>query len=412
MNASSEPSAPLPWHVFTSPAAKWAEQPSFVVGEYLFIACALVALAHAWSQPDAPGARGGGAGSERRKHLMVWVAAILAGTANDLIFMALPMVENFWQAQATIMITPRLPLYIPCVYVCFMYFPTVATWRLNLPPLARAATTGLAAIAFYAPYDIVGAKFLWWTWHDTDKPIANRLLGVPIGSTIWVILFVSTFGWLIGRAVDRDRSLSWKTFARGIATVCAFCTLLMMLQMIPIQQLDGGVPGVRGLVTIVVAYGATAVWGWRRSTAEAPRASDRILRAAAVTYFATLMVITATFDPATHRSASLHQTYGACDVEATDIAGNVRRKFLCAEEYAEDFSFQCVPELPAAGSHWYTVCGRPYASFARWMGAVSALGVLGALLYSFMLGAFAGAGAGDAAERRYEAAGKRAPADG
>ena len=31
----------LPWHVFTSPVAKWATQPSFVVGEYLFMLCAL-----------------------------------------------------------------------------------------------------------------------------------------------------------------------------------------------------------------------------------------------------------------------------------------------------------------------------------------------------------------------------------
>src|SRR3954471_3590963 len=180
---ASTPAEPLPWHVFTSPAAKWAEQPSFLVGEYLFIACAVLALVHAWKQEDA---------AERRKHLMVWVAAILAGTANDLVFMALPMVENFWQAPATIMITARLPLYIPCVYVCFMYFPTVSVWRLNMPLFSRAALTGLAAIVFYAPYDIVGAKFLWWTWHDTDKPISNRLLGVPIGSTVWVIIFVST----------------------------------------------------------------------------------------------------------------------------------------------------------------------------------------------------------------------------
>jgi hypothetical protein len=38
----------LPWRVFTHPATKWATQPSFVVGEYLFIALALAALFHAW----------------------------------------------------------------------------------------------------------------------------------------------------------------------------------------------------------------------------------------------------------------------------------------------------------------------------------------------------------------------------
>ena len=34
-----------------------------------------------------------------RKYLAVWLAAFLAGTANDAIFMMLPMVDNFWQAQ-------------------------------------------------------------------------------------------------------------------------------------------------------------------------------------------------------------------------------------------------------------------------------------------------------------------------
>src|SRR5436190_5602187 len=101
----------LPWRHFTSPAEKWAAQPSFVIGEYLFIALAVAALVHAKRQG--------------RAHLLVWVAALVAGTANDLIFMALPLVDNFWQAQATIMITPRLPLYIPCAYACFMYVPTV-----------------------------------------------------------------------------------------------------------------------------------------------------------------------------------------------------------------------------------------------------------------------------------------------
>src|SRR5687767_4991031 len=113
--------------------------PTFLVGEYLFYALAAIALVHA--------RRNG------RRHLLAWFAALLAGTANDIIFMALPLVDNFWQAQATIMLTPRLPLYIRCVYVSFMYYPTVACWRLGLAPLASATASGLAAILFYAPYD-------------------------------------------------------------------------------------------------------------------------------------------------------------------------------------------------------------------------------------------------------------------
>jgi hypothetical protein len=365
----------LPWSVFTSPLAKWAVQPSFVVGEYLFYLCAALAFAHAWRQ-----------GAERRKHLLAWFAALIAGTANDVIFMALPMVDNFWQAQSTIMLTPRLPLYIPCVYVCFMYYPTVSVWRLGLPPLARACLTGLCGSLFYAPYDIVGAKFLWWTWHDSDLPISHRLLGAPIGSTMWVITFVATFSWLLGRALDRDPAASRGTIIKGLAMVAGLSSLLMVVQVTGLQQIDGGVPGPKGLLTVILLYGTIALLGWRRARPLARRASDGILHAAAVVYYTTLLMILASFAPETHRSASMHQTYGACHVEARDIAGLVRYQYVCAEDFDEDYTFACVDRLPAAGDEWYTVCGKAHTDRTRWLLGVGGLGVVGILMYSFLLG--------------------------
>jgi hypothetical protein len=364
----------LPWRVFTHPATKWATQPSFVVGEYLFIALALAALFHAW--------RSG------RPHVLAWVAAIVAGTANDMIFMALPLVDNFWQAQATIMLTPRLPLYIPCVYVCFMYFPTVSVWRLNLRPLPRATLTGLAAILFYAPYDIVGAKFLWWTWHDTDPPIAERLLGVPIGSTMWVIVFTATFAYLLGRVVDRDPTLPPRRFALGLAAVAGLSTVLMVLQMSPIQALTGGKPNAFGLVGVIAVYSAIAAWGVRRARPAPRQPLDRVLIVAIAAYAIALPAILATHDPATHQSASLHQTYGACHVEAVDLTGASRYAYVCAEDFDEDYTFDCLDTLPAAGSGWYTVCGKAHTNFPLWLGTVLALAALGALAYAWMLGAF------------------------
>jgi len=366
----------LPWQALMSPAEKWATQPSFLLGEYLFIGLAALCLAHAWRQ-----------GEQRRRHVLTWFAALIAGTANDMIFMALPLVDNFWQAQATIMITPRLPLYIPCVYVCFMYFPTVSVWRLGLPPLARAALTGLAGSLFYAPYDIVGAKFLWWTWHDTDAPIAHRLLGAPIGSTMWVITFVATFAWLLGRVIDRDPAVAGKTAAKAIALVALCSSVLMVLQMTVLQQLDGGVPGIRALLTVIAIYGAIVWMGLRRATPAPARPQDAMLRAGAYLYFVALALILAVFEPGSHRSASVHQTYGPCHVEATDITGLTRYQYVCAEDYDEDYSFDCVDALPAPMSEWYTVCGRPHTSFARWMTGVGGLGVVGVLLYGWMLGA-------------------------
>ncbi|MEZ4449267.1 MAG: hypothetical protein R3B09_07285 [Nannocystaceae bacterium] len=368
----------LPWHVVQSPLTKWAEQPSFVVGEYLFYGVTIAALVHALRQ-----------GEGARRHLLVWVGALLAGTANDLIFMALPLVDNFWQAQATIMLTPRLPLYIPCVYVCFMYYPTVAVWRLGLRGLARACLSGLMGSLFYAPYDVVGAKFLWWTWHDSDLPIARRILGAPIGSTMWVITFVAAFSWYLGRAIDRDPSARPGTWARGLGLACGLSSLTMVVQLTALQQLDGGVPGPIGLVVVTLLYGALVVRGLRgapRAGADPWRPADALLFRAIVAYYAGLAAIMAIFDPATHRSASMHQTYGECHVEARDIAGLVRYQYLCAEDFDEDFSFECVDSLPAAGSEWYTVCGKAHTDFPRWMAGVSVLGVAGIGLYGLVLG--------------------------
>ena len=55
------------------------------------------------------------------------------------------------------MLTPRMPLYIPCVYNIFMYTSTVAAWRFNLTSnLAEACLTGIMGEIIYAPYDIIG----------------------------------------------------------------------------------------------------------------------------------------------------------------------------------------------------------------------------------------------------------------
>ncbi|WP_146155308.1 DUF7802 domain-containing protein [Enhygromyxa salina] len=362
----------LPWHHFTSPLEKWAVQPSFVLGEYLFMICAALALVHAWR--------------EGRDHLLIWVAALITGTANDMIFMALPLVDNFWQAQAQVMITARLPLYIPCVYVCFMYYPTVAVRRLGLKPLALAALTGIVGCLFYAPYDIVGAKFLWWTWHDTDAPVAMRLLGAPVASSLWVLTFVASFSWLIDRALARSEKLTAKSFGLGLALVAGCTTLLMMVQMTILQQLDGGSPGYLAFGLGLATYAAIVIWQRKPARPEPARPGDRLLLGAAIAYFATLTGIMATFDPATHVNTGVHQTVGECYVEATDVTGLTRYEFLCVSDFDEDYSFECVDELPAEGSEWYTVCGRPHEDFAAWMSGVGLLGLAGIGLFTLMLG--------------------------
>jgi hypothetical protein len=113
-------------------------------------------------------------------------------------------------------------------------------------------------------------------------------------------------------------------------------------------------------------------------------ASDRLSLGWVVAYFAAFVLIVATFDPATHKSTGVHQQIGECYVEAKDITGLTRHRYLCATDYGEDFDFACVgPRVDAA---WYTVCGRPHASFGLLMSAVSVIGVAGSTTFWWLLG--------------------------
>ncbi|MFY0539044.1 hypothetical protein [Nannocystis pusilla] len=179
--------------------------------------------------------------------------------------------------------------------------------------------------------------------------------------------------------------MSGKTIAKGLALVCGLSTLLMMLQLNVLQQLDGGVPGPIGLVTVIALYGLLIWRGSKHANPAEPRRADRILHAAVVLYFTSLAVIMATFTPETHVSTSMHQTYGQCHVEATDITGHTRWLYVCAEDFDEDYSFDGV-KLPNDGDEWYTVTGRPHTSYPKWLAGVSGLGLAGIALYSFLLG--------------------------
>ena len=119
----------------------------------------------------------------------LWFASWICGTANDVFFMFLPFCDN-WQAQATIMLTPRLPLYIVSMYVVMIYYSNTAARRFGFAsPLAEAMMTGLLMSLLYGVYDLNGPRFLWWTWHDSDAAIYERLGRAPVGSTMWILTY-------------------------------------------------------------------------------------------------------------------------------------------------------------------------------------------------------------------------------
>ena len=88
----------MPWSAWKVSKEGWNQQykrlPTFLICECTMYVLTLVALVHA----------------THNAALDLWFASWICGTANDIFFMYLPFCDNFWQAQATIMLTPRLPL--------------------------------------------------------------------------------------------------------------------------------------------------------------------------------------------------------------------------------------------------------------------------------------------------------------
>jgi hypothetical protein len=336
----------LPWWVFNAPTSQWELMPSFLLVEYAFLALFAVTLRHAVATDN----------------LRLWFSSGICGTANDIFFHLLPFSDNFWQAQATIMLTPRLPVYIPTVYFSMLYVSTTAASRLGLPPIAEACATGLLAVLFYFPYDILGPKMLWWTWHDTDPAISVRSFGAPNGSTCWIVTYCSLHCFLlrlVAIAADSTKqrgsgdggqvkasagglSLQWSSVQ--IVIVALICTPTFMLCMGVFQVVSCdvlGKPGIQSLGAAVLTYSAVVApalrksrWGkgedlrrqsqsssnnavkssqCGRNNVDQNSGGDGLLRRAMVLYFATFVLIAAVFDPSAHQSIGIHQTIGPCE---------------------------------------------------------------------------------------------------
>ena len=95
---------------------------------------------------------------------------------------------------------------------------------------------------------IAGIKFLWWTWHDTDAPVKHRFLGVPIGSSVWVITFTASSVFLFYattiRKLRSPRDLTAAAMAKGLFVNALFSTPLMMAQMAFLQLIAGDTQGI------------------------------------------------------------------------------------------------------------------------------------------------------------------------
>ena len=351
--------------------------------------------------------------------------SLVGGLGNDVIFSYIPMVDNFWHAQGVLMITPRFPAYIGAFYVGWLYFSTITVWRLTSVVFRRestvgnAALTGLLSAAYYAPWDVVGAKHLWWSWHTTDLMLRHRWLGVPVASTMFTLVFGFTWSLCLHAALfknahptttaaaataadrvqDPSAHATWGDAVRTIAAIGCGSVPLMMVTMTVLQSVLGATlppappPTTTTLAgTVAVLAAAAVVCTCRapfkgrssRGGGDSGGGGDGVLvLSVALLHFGFLMATIYTIDPASAVSTGVHQTLGTTAAECAegelDLQGWKRAKYLCpthmSGESASLFQLCDAAVTPSApmeeGRTWSTFCGR--ANDPGWLSATTGL---------------------------------------
>lgn len=162
-------------------------EPTFFTNEWEFYILALLTFMHAWRH----GAR----------YLWLWFAILAHGLTIELVSYWVEPIDNFWHGQSTFMLFgQREPVHIVLVYPSYIYIAAIAVQRAGLSELCEACALGLLVIVLDVPYDVMGIKLLWWTWHDTDANIRDRHYWVPWTSYYFHMTFACSFSLIYNKA--------------------------------------------------------------------------------------------------------------------------------------------------------------------------------------------------------------------
>lgn len=278
---------------------------------------------------------------------------------------------------------------------------------------------------------MVGAKLLWWTWHDSDSAFEHRWLHVPLASNLFVLTQCWSWATLLRVGLDRIAAARRRnagpgttsgvdgtgpvTVAEAVSVLWLCCwTVPGMLLMLPLVQVVaslGTVPppstdfaALVFAVTALVMGGVAslAASGWRKYPEAPGGGSDEEggglgwLAAVGVVHFGTLALTATQFDSAAQASTGVHQTVGDCAAKERDFAGE-RFTYICPEQHGArwaDFRLggcgagAVDPSNGGPASQWYTVCGTQMSPAWR----ADALAIIGgcSVAFAVALGVAAG----------------------
>jgi len=345
----------IPWRFIRMDVAEHHE--SFVVAELTAVLVALLSVIFIFRKVQK--------GEEGRKHALLFFCSVVGGIGADAVFTSLDLVDNFWHAQASVMISARLPLYLVFYYVGWFFIPLAIIWRLELPPLAESGLAALLCLAFYWPWDVVGAKLVWWTWHDSDSPLGERFLHVPFASTMFVM--VQSFCWARLVRFGMDHISSKRAQFVGVPLFCCLTVPGLVIVMTSLQILftfQFPPPAVSAWTTaktalLMAIFAFSGMMKIKKPSSQ--QSSAWFLQLTAYVHFLSMAACAVIFDPVTQRSTGVHQQFGPCEPTQSDIQGT-RNAFVCEKLHLQrwdDYKFRCVgQEMDARdGSRWYTICG-------------------------------------------------------
>uniref|UniRef100_A0A0K0DI80 DUF7802 domain-containing protein n=1 Tax=Angiostrongylus cantonensis TaxID=6313 RepID=A0A0K0DI80_ANGCA len=388
---------------YESPVKIFQNNPYFVLLEIVFLFLCLLTFLHAF--------RHGG------RYLYAWIGITVFAFNIECLSVSIPELNVSWHAQGVLsFFGMRVPLYaLFGIHQTFGYIAYVLVSRMHLPWWAEGPGVGVSSIMLLFPYRILGTKLLWWTWHDTDPALKDRVFWTPWGLFYFYAASICSFVWILHllRHILLEREYDWMKFPREF--LCSFFAGILSFWLGSVQfsllycTLHDlfGVHSEIATILFLSSYALIVIIADRNNpNTEARNGSrfwfDELLCAVALEYlFLGVLVIIA--EPLNIVSEGLHQPIGPCNEMEEVRTPNLvlkREKYLCATVYEEKyFDFHCIPSgIPkqlADGSggllplEYYPVCGTAFDNRAEYITVIWGCCVIFGLIFH-QIAAFSG----------------------
>ncbi|KAL8608935.1 hypothetical protein ACOMHN_062684 [Nucella lapillus] len=371
------------WIKFRSPRSLMKSHDTFLYCEITFYILGFLTFLHA--------VRSGG------RFRWLWLGTILHGLTVECISYFVPDIDNFWHAQSSIMLLgQRLPLYVILVYPAFIYTASVAVSHMNLRWWAEPFAVGLSVVLLDVPFDILGVKLLWWTWHDDDPNLSDRHYWVPWTSYYFHAAFASSFT-LVFHGVRTVFCAKLPKFQSAgffcelaCVVVAGLCSMpLGVLQFVPVYHPLHDSLGIHAEVCVMmlICVYILIIWSADRYPFETARGNNSFRASGEVVvgvvlHYSLYLYLVVYAKPEFTQSLGYHQPIGPCNetIPVHTPFGHVleKKRYLCVDSFYEDyFDFRCVKKLPTSGKDWYLICGTRFPNHMEYIVVVAAFCALG-----------------------------------